>query len=141
MRRSSPALIGCLLMAAIGCGSAEGTISGTVSYQGKPLPGGSLTFVPEKGNGVFRGNIEKDGKYRINKIAAGPMKIAVQAAQAPRHPGAQVPPSEMSKGGAKAPAVAPGDYVKIPAAYGDPEKSGLRCTVTGGSQTHDIKLE
>ena len=54
-------LLICLLVFAVGCGgkrrAAEHTeVSGEVTYKGKPLPGGQITFVTDDGfaaNGII----------------------------------------------------------------------------------------
>jgi hypothetical protein len=124
-----------------GCGKSKGTVSGTVTYQGKPLPGGFITIIPEQGEaGAFRGKIEPNGAYRVSDIPAGPVKIGVQALEPPKHPEAMLSPEEIAKG-AKAPAISPGTYMRIPPIYNDPDKSGLGFTVNGGTQEHDIPLK
>jgi hypothetical protein len=129
----------------LGCGHPKGTVSGIVTYKDKPLPGGFITFVPEQGSGSYSGKIQQDGSYRVADIPAGPVKIGVQAPQAPKHAESMISPVDIAKGakpGAKGAAPASGTtYVNIPPSYSDPEKSGLRLTVTGGSQEHNIPLK
>ena len=151
-------LIVCLLLGTAGCAS-KGDISGKVLYRGKPVPGGTVTFLPAGGKGAFNSSIQQDGSYSLTKVPAGEVTITVEteskkpapqgATQGPSGPRkARIYREQMEKLRQK---VTPGhtprqfptkeQYVPIPASYQDPEKSGLTYTVTGGEQTHDIELK
>jgi hypothetical protein len=125
--------------------SAEHTeVTGKVLYNGKPLPGGQVTFVAVEGGFASNGTIDEEGNYKIN-APVGPVKIGVDnkmlSAQrgrpadirGPGGPGAKKP-------GAVDPNPIKGTYVGIPLKYASPETSGLTFTVTKGSPTHDIQL-
>jgi hypothetical protein len=59
-----------------GCGSKMGRVSGTVSLpDGKPLPGGIITFVPDKGNPASS-VIKEDGTYEL-EVRVGDCKVSV----------------------------------------------------------------
>jgi hypothetical protein len=139
-----------------GC-SSKGEVSGQVLYQGKPLPGGTVTLVTPN-QGAFSNRISPEGRYTIYKVPVGKVKIAVQPPR-PRegNPVMQammrdakkkmspeefekMPPRLKAKIESSTPAAA-GSAVAIPTQYSDPEKSGLELTVTGGKQTHDIELK
>jgi hypothetical protein len=134
-----------------GCGS-NGTISGKVLYQGKPLPGGTVTFVT--GKGAVSCPISAEGNYTIEKVPAGEVKIAVvgaemsksgevrmagEAVRSGKVKMEQLPPDIKKK--LESSSTASGQPIWIPANYADFEKSGLTCTVTGSKQTHDIELK
>jgi hypothetical protein len=75
-RRSRPwsALIFAILLCA-GCGRDlnRQAVSGTVSYKGKPIARGSITFAPAEGQGpTFVSAPIEDGKFAIPK-SAGPV--------------------------------------------------------------------
>jgi hypothetical protein len=57
-----------------GCGgSGRVSVSGRVTVDGKPVPEGSITFIPEKGNpGPTAGGAIRDGSYKID-ARKGPM--------------------------------------------------------------------
>ena len=63
----------------VGCDSRPATypVRGTVTYQGKPVPLGSISFVPEKGH-MAGGTIAEDGTYRL-EAEAGPYKVTITA--------------------------------------------------------------
>jgi hypothetical protein len=135
----------CLALLVAGC-SSRGTVSGTVTYQGKPLPSGTVTFIPERGPAVTA--VIDEGKYTAEKVAAGPAKVAVASVSVEVPPGfvkhmqppkdAPIPP-EARKALEAGAQIKKG--VKLPENYADPDKSGLTYTVTGGPQTYDIDLK
>jgi hypothetical protein len=118
-----------LLVLAAGCGPSSGTISGKVTYKGKQLPCGTVTFLGP-GERMASGLIATDGTYLIPKVPVGPVTVTVVT-----HPPIPVGLSPIPM------APPPGSYVAIPARYKSPERSGLNYTVTRGSQTYDIHLQ
>jgi hypothetical protein len=139
----------CLILGltATGCGS-NGSVSGKVLYKGEPVGGGTVVFVPQ-GQPSQSTRINADGTYMIDKIALGPVKIAVETKSAqpvmgPPHGMPTPPPGAIPK---DSPSIynsssqPQGKYVPIHENYADPEKSGLTYTVTGGPQTHEIDLK
>jgi len=68
-----------LLLLTTGC-SSEGSISGTISFEGKPLTGGKVLFWTSTGSQTA--DIQQDGTYTIPKIATGSAKIAVDTSSA-----------------------------------------------------------
>jgi hypothetical protein len=157
-RKLVPNVLGLsLLLLAAGCGS-RGTVSGKVLYKGKPLTGGHVVFLHQKGS--FTTAIQEDGSYSIDRVPSGPVKIAVTAA-GPVHPRHGLSKSQLEKMQKNKPEVKSDEDapkammaemlgsasggnksgVNLPEKYGDPEKSGLTYTVAGGSQTYDIKVD
>jgi hypothetical protein len=141
-----------LLAVCAGCSSSsQGTISGKVTYQGKPVPAGTVVFVPQVQGGSFVAHI-RDGEYKVENCPVGPAKIAVST-PANTDPMKRMMGSKMKRppeieeklgrggsadGSSSSPTDAPA--VSIPPRYQDPEKSGLSYTVTSGSQVHDIDI-
>lgn len=73
-----------LMAGAAGCGSSTNfEVSGTVTWNGKPVPKGFITFVPdtEKGNSGPGGGAEIiDGKYRTPRgkgVVGGAYKVQI----------------------------------------------------------------
>lgn len=134
----------CVLGVAIGCqgGKRKSTqhveVSGTVTYNGKPVTGGQIKFVGEDWAGI-EGIIDEKGHYTIN-APTGSNKIAIDnrlLQQGVR--------KEASRGvgrpGGPEPTPMKGKYIKIPDKYYDPAGSGLSYTVTkDAQQTFDVKL-
>src|SRR5947209_4232010 len=55
------------LLAVSGCGgSSTSSLSGSVTYDGKPVEAGTLTLNPEGGAGSTYGAAIQDGKYKID---------------------------------------------------------------------------
>ena len=144
------------LPALAGCGQPKGQLSGQVMYQGQPLPGGRLTFLPAdpKQNPV-PAPIDANGHYEVT-LPAGDGTISVDNRELQPHPSGQrpIPPSGIKlpsqEGGVKAAAAAPtagggklaGKYVFIPEKFYDAATSGLKYTVKAGTQTpYDIELK
>jgi hypothetical protein len=129
-----------LLPLAIGCGGqAKGTVSGKVTYQGKPLSSGIVSFVSEAGAPHYA-DIESDGSYRMVNAPVGPVRIGVQSK--PKQSASPSPRMPRSRE----------DFVKVesdmkakesilPDKYTDPNKSDLTYTVTKGKQQFDIDLK
>lgn len=142
-----------------GCGS-KATISGTVTYKGKPIPAGYIVFAPENGAASVNATIE-DGKYSAEKVPTGPAKVTVtslsmERERAPMGMSEGPPPEMMSKMGPPPDAPIPPEArermargaasfskkgLKIPDRYADPAQSGLTYTVQPGAQTKDFQLE
>ncbi len=140
-----------LLLLIVGCGS-NGTITGTVTFNGTPLPSGTIMFVPENGQPSVNAPIS-DGKYTIDKVPSGPAKVVVHSTV---NEGGRPSPMQMAmqRSGGKVPEDVPEGArklmegaaqakkgIKIPDDYSDPEKSTLTYTVKGGKQTHNIDLK
>ncbi len=131
------------MLVCAGCSQATGTVTGTVTYNNKPLTKGMLTFVTP--NGTATGTIEPDGKYRM-AVPVGTAKVSVFVASGPRMPGG---PKGGMKGGKDLPPEAKkmldnakgGSGVTIPQKYTDPETSGLSVNVKSGQNPYDIPLK
>jgi hypothetical protein len=144
-----------LSLLAAGCGGSEGTLSGTVSYKGKLLKAGTISFYPEGKSGNYSTVITTDGTYSIDKLPVGPAKISVIAAVSTGPPpgvfrrgreGGGVKAEHalkdrMTEDAKKAAEAEAKEQAEFPEKYMNPDKSGLTINVTGGKQTHDIKME
>ena len=128
-----------------GCGGS-GTVSGTVSYNGKPLKGGNVLFVSPEGKRSTSATIQEDGSYTAPNIPAGPVTVCVEteslnpAGKEPaRHYGP--PPGAHAPAGLEQPNPNTAKlYVRIPEKYATPDQSGLTYTVKSGQQKYDIDL-
>jgi hypothetical protein len=133
-----------LLTLLAGCGqnphSAEHTeVSGKVLFQGKPLPGGIVSFVAVNGGFTSTGTIDENGDYQI-KAPVGDVEISVMNRMLQSSRESKWMPPRLKKADAKENQPLKGRWVEIPSHYEDPHTSGLKYTVKRGPQTHDIEL-
>jgi len=123
--------LGCVLsLALVGCGGGGSSVSGKVTYQGKEVDGGSVTFTPvaadsAKNVGKPAGGKVENGKYKLaDPLAAGKVRVTYTAPQA------SFPEGKDPKPGDEPP--------KSPYAGLVPKDSEV--TVKAGSNTVDIDL-
>jgi hypothetical protein len=140
-----------LLLWTAGCGG-KGTITGTVTYKGTPIPAGTILFVPSNGGPSVNAPIN-DGKYTAEKVPTGRAKVSItsmyvqQTSASPMMmmgaksgPPLDAPiPPEARK--AMEEGMKPKKGLQIPDKYADPAQSGLTYTVRSGQQTKDFNLE
>jgi hypothetical protein len=156
LRRLMARVLPVVVLFSLGCGKPTGDISGKVTYQGKPVSGGTITFLDADKRQVGSAILGADGEYSLIKVPAGPVKITVTTPTAPTvgrrsqdsssqdkpDPRAKTPPPEVNpnapkwKGGVNKLRI-----VSVPAKYHTPEQSGLTYTVQPGSQEHNIDLQ
>ncbi len=124
-------------LAVAGCGGSTGSVTGKVTYKGKTLTSGKVTFVSET-NSAFA-PIQPDGTYSIPKVPTGKVVITVETPKA--HQTMAMDPSKMG-GGPSGPVEPPKNpEVEAPVRYADPKTSPLNYEVKSGTQTYDIVLE
>jgi len=115
---------------AIGCdkGPTMATVTGSVTYDGKPVPEGDITFSdPENKIAPDAGKI-KDGVYTVS-VKPGKKKVDIRASKLEKLPA--------GKKGAMGETEMPVDY--IPDKYN--LKSELTADVAGGTNKFDFTLK
>jgi hypothetical protein len=128
-RAAALALLGIAALA--GCNANKRlTITGTVTYKGKPLPSGIVRFYSGRDR-MSMATVEADGTFAVTDVPPGPVKVTVE-------PDPQASKHRSMGGGANEPAPKP---VAIPSKYADPTTSGLEYNITGGSNKLEVKLE
>jgi hypothetical protein len=164
-RRLAPTLLVFFALAATGCGKT-GRVTGTVTFEDKPLPFGKITFhIDGQPDGV--GNI-MEGKYDVSDAPLGECQVTVNTMppNMPNVPGGfgmpvmpNGPGGEKLEGGKDKEAemlkVLGKDHpemgqvaqemrsriVEIPDKYQYPDKSGLKHTVTRGTTDFSFTIE
>jgi hypothetical protein len=139
------------LALALVCGCNRGnphsrsSVSGKVTYNNQPVTGGTVTFIPKEGP-VYMRPIEASGTYTATEIPAGDYTVTIETESAnkahkqPQYGGNRGAKMTMSPAPEGAPAGA-GEYVKIPAKYGDKAKTPLKdVNVIDGRNTKDFEL-
>jgi hypothetical protein len=134
------------LLFASGCAKPNGTISGTVYYDGKVVKGGTVAFFTLDGKTLERSEIAEDGSYSIASMPIGDVRISVTTRALKPNPMQDRARASMPKG---LPPEAAGymggggnadRYVPIPDRYSEFETSQLIYNVVAGPQEHKIEL-
>jgi hypothetical protein len=145
-----PARFAALLLLAgalAGCGGkSRATVSGAVSYKGKPVTSGEVVFLCQDGKAAVRAAIGPDGSYTAQNVPVGPAKLGVDNPAPAGGAQTAVGKSPARKAPANDPEVQEmkekaSHYVATPPRYTDPKQSGLSYSVTAGTQKHDIALQ
>ncbi|WP_166827117.1 hypothetical protein [Thalassoroseus pseudoceratinae] len=108
------------------------TVSGTITYDGKPVTTGTVMFTPVGGGPPATGQIQQDGTYNLKTYeegdgaVLGEHKVTIVALDM----GSGLPEEAASE-----------PRALIPDKYGRDTTSGLTATVTDGENTIDFPLE
>jgi hypothetical protein len=148
-----------LLLLPLGCGVTEstGTISGKVSLAGKPLKGGSISFLPSKADAIpLTTIINEDGSFEIKDVPYGDLLVSVSppimagGASITSASSAKERMGELERTGQPIPrelieaAGGGGDANAAPAGfnskYSDPFTSGITYTLDQPAATKDFDL-
>ena len=105
-------------------------ISGTVTFDGEPIPEGSISFMPVDGKGVTAGGEIKNGKYTA-EVSPGEMAVQIYASKEMKK---ENPTQEEIERGITSDPV---QY--IPEEYN--KASTLRITVADSGGKHDFDLK
>lgn len=125
------------LLGIVGCGGPAGPeltpISGTVTFEGKPVGPGTVAFVPLDGNGnPASGTIDTSGRFKMSVynpgdgVLPGSYKVSVTVVKEPAHgddKGNLYPPTFLS-----------------PERYMNPDSSGFNVTVEK-RKPQDLKFD
>lgn len=140
-RAGIAALFAAVALVASGCQPTTHTVSGCVTFCGKPVTGGSVVLFGD-GDRVYTGLISPDGRYSIPNVPVGEMRVTVRT-----HTTAPVgfrvgrpQPSAVNGPAGAAGGPPPPAIPNIPERYSVPEESGLTLTVGGTTDTFDIPL-
>ena len=131
----------------VGCGGSQkaGNLEGEVTYEGKPVTGGTISLFNDQGNPVANGQIDPNGKYIIYEAPKGTWKVVVDTESAKAAQGYKVNVPDAKKFGKdmKKPALSAnqGSYVAIPPKYRNVKTTDLKVDVKGGAQTENIALK
>jgi hypothetical protein len=147
-------LISAVGLLVLGCGksgSLGSSISGTLTYKAKPVPGGTLLF---HANGkAFQASLAADGSYSVPDLPAGDYIVTIDTrhlkdvvgpeAMMRKMSGSDQIPEGMNKELSKVKEMRkdnPPQYRFIPDKYADVKTSGLKVTVQAGSNTKELEL-
>jgi hypothetical protein len=126
----------------VGCGSKRNSVSGTVTYKGRPLPSGLVVFVCKEGTASKPARIAEDGTYSADDVAPGSVTVCVDVSLPTTDGDSTEAPETQSKDQANKASPAPTTpYVSIPERYKDPSQSGLTFEVKPGKNVFNIPLQ
>lgn len=149
-------LMGLLLCGVMvtGCNKSKtpSKVHGTVTYNGKPVPAGVVTFYPTEG-GIYYYHLNEKGEFSGDSLPAGELVVTVdteghnpnrkQQTYGPQMGGDQPNNyTKMMKEKGVAPATVGTDkaeYVKIPEKYREKDKTPLKVNLAKGA--NEIPLE
>ena len=119
----------------VGCSGGSsapptGQVTGKITFRGKPVTVGTITFSPVSGGPNAYGTIQPDGSYELSTDTSiggdgaivGKHKIAIRAQKATK-PGTMAAP------------------LLLPRGFENPDKSGLTAEVKAGKNVLDIECE
>jgi hypothetical protein len=130
-----------LLVSAVGCGGVS-DVTGSVTYNGKPVKTGSVTVRSTDGT-VFSGPIT-DGNYSVTGIPSGAVTFAVSSPDPANQPASYQGDESPGRG----PPVKSGSTTKKPtqgwfaiaSKFANPETSGQSTTLKPGPNTFPLTL-
>jgi hypothetical protein len=123
-----------------GCGPSYGSVSGTITLGGDPLPGGMVSFMSEDGS-VVSAYVELDGTYRANNVPTGLARVTVYPTEHTDPASGEVLKNQGRDPRIKdAPRTGP-PPVPVPIRYGAADTSGLSVNVSKGETRYDIPLD
>jgi hypothetical protein len=121
-----------LAMLLVGCGGpGGGTVTGTVTLDGRLVNHGTVAYQSANGK-VVSAMIRPDGTYEAVGVPVGEAVITVQT-----YP---VAPTMAPPGSGPVMSPTAARYTPVPYVYGDAKRSPLRYTVQAGDQPHDLAL-
>ncbi len=136
-----------------GCGDKLATVNGTVTYKGKPVTSGSLTFYIN-GNAVASSSVLPDGKFVTEGVPYGEVTITVTGGKADimkgpgqgRGPMSPTAPKAAKKDGANTPRPEsaipePESSPETPEKYRNAATSPLKFNIDSSSKTITLSLE
>jgi hypothetical protein len=128
-----------------------GEVSGVATFEGKPIPGGLLTFRPaDPSQNSVAYELDRDGKFKV-ELPAGEVGVCIDnrefeprpAMQPAIPPGMSLPPEVIKamQAGTKESARVSDRWVKLPEKYYEMETSGIKFEVKGGKQEETIEFK
>lgn len=136
----------------LGCSKpslAPAKISGSLTYKGQPIRGGTMAFHTAEG-AAYPAQIGDDGTYSATDIPEGELIVTVStahldparkvAAEGRDHEKRMKMMSKAVQPGPSGGAEKNEPFIKIPEKYGNPKTSPITVTTTSGRNVKDIDL-
>ncbi len=128
-----------------GCGPSRpeiASVSGQVTYQGKPVTTGRIAFYPENGRRPAMAAIEPDGSYKLTTFDSkdgallGKHRVTIKSTRAVGGP----PLDGLNRDAKAAPASQPKLEWLVPEKYSQKDTTPLTAEVKDGKNTIDFNL-
>lgn len=134
----------------LGCGPRlpeTGPVTGKVTFQGKPVPEGTITFYPTQGRSATA-RLQPDGSYTLTTFSendgaiVGSHQVTIEAVRFNAPPRATSFEEEIAtaRGGKRMDVPAQGPQWLVPQKYSDRTTSDLKAEVQSGKNTIDFNL-
>jgi len=133
------AIAAALLPLAAGCGKPAGSIRGSVSYDGRPVARGAITFFPEDGKGPDGGGAIADGRYEAVDLMPGKKRVQIVGVKAVNF-GRRAEYMNPAAKGTWPKADATGIIERADVIAPNAEGNNVVIEVVAGSQVHDFEL-
>lgn len=130
-----------LLVFISGCGRPTASVTGSVSFQGKPVGSGVVVFVDSSGRATTPANVRPDGSFEIKTASVGAAKVAYDNLKPPPLPKVKPDSAVANDPEYKLMAEAADNYVATPSKYKDPSTSGIAFELKPGPNECRITLE
>jgi hypothetical protein len=141
--------LGTLAIILAGCGPRTGQVSGTVSFNGKPVTSGTVTMVSVDGIPI-QSPIGEDGAYSLPQIVVGEAKIVVSSPplsgpikrkedRVDPSTGKKIEPQPEQE--VQATQLQKDTWRALPATVSDITQTTLRYTVKSGKNVYEIVVE
>jgi hypothetical protein len=122
-----------------GCSSQKrlATLTGKVTYKGKPVSVGAIYF-HGPADELAMGNLQEDGSFTATDLPIGVVRVSLRV----QDPGVYTQQLKGQGPSIEKPKTKDGDKVtSLPHQYSDPETSGLSYTIAPTTTTLDITIE
>lgn len=139
-RRFAVAVTAVIGVFALGCGSDAGSVTGSVTYDGKPVENGYITFTPADGKGTMVAGPIANGRYSVENVPPGSKIVKIEASSGS---GPSVQSSEdMAKLSKEWKGkVGPDGIIRTETVPADAEGNNQTVEVKPGTQTLDFTLK
>ncbi len=133
-------LVAASCLSALACGperlpTTGATLEGTINYGNQKVPYALVVVAGQSSSA--QGFVRDDGKFKIDNVPLGDVSIGVNTAAGKGELTGRI--MAMTQGGKGAKPALP-KAVDVPQKYFDPAQSGIKTTVSKGSNTFDIVL-
>jgi hypothetical protein len=134
-------LLPIVLVGISGCDKTA-TVTGKVTYQGRPVTYGSVIFL-NADKTARSGAIAADGSYRVERVLPGTVKIAIISRDPAKGRSANRghKPVQPETNAGASPTMSVASWFPLPSRFESPASSPLGCNVPSGQFNHDIDLK